>query len=96
MVKYVVLVNWTEKGGENVKETIKRAEQVQQAAERLGGTMDLLWTMGRYDIVGIADMPSEEAFATLAMQVAQSGATRSESLRAFSAEEMTGILQQLT
>jgi hypothetical protein len=28
--------------------------------------------------------------------VAQSGATRSESLRAFTAEEMTGILQQLT
>ena len=51
--------------------------------------------MGRYDLVGVMDMPSDEAFAALALQVGMTGATRTESLRAFTAEEVTGILQQL-
>jgi len=43
----------------------------------------------------VMDMPSDEAFAALALQVGMTGATRTESLRAFTAEEVTGILQQL-
>ena len=51
--------------------------------------------MGRYDLVSVMDMPSDEAFVTLALQVGMTGAPRTESLRAFTAEEVAGTLQQL-
>jgi len=49
MAKYIVLVNWTDKGIQAAKETEQRAEQVRVLAEQMGGHMDLLyWTLGRY------------------------------------------------
>jgi uncharacterized protein with GYD domain len=96
MAKYVVLVTWTEQGAKAAADTVQRAERVGQLAEQLGGRMELLlWTMGRYDLVGVMDMPSNEAFAALALQVGMTGATRTESLRAFTADEVAGILQQV-
>ena len=53
MPTYVSLVNWTEQGVRSVTETRERAEQVRQMVEQMGGRMDtLLWTQGRYDLVG--------------------------------------------
>lgn len=96
MPKYVVLVNWTDQGAKSARETVQRANGVRQLAEQLGGGMDLLlWTQGRYDLVGVMDMPSDEALAVLALQIGASGATRTETLRGFTADEMSGILERL-
>lgn len=96
MPKYVVLVNWTDQGAKSARETVQRANGVRQLAEQLGGGMDLLlWTQGRYDLVGVMDMPSDEALAVLALQIGASGATRTETLRGFTADEMNGILERL-
>ena len=48
-----------------------------------------------YDAVGVFDMPNDEALTTLALKVGAGGAVRTESLRAFTAEEMGGILANL-
>jgi uncharacterized protein with GYD domain len=40
-------------------------------------------------------MPNDEAFSALALQVGMTGATTTESLRAFTADEVTAILQQV-
>ncbi len=96
MAKYVILLNWTDQGIKTAKDTVQRADQARQLAESLGGHADLLlWTVGRYDIVGVFDMPSDEALTTLALKVGAAGAVRTESLRAFTAEEMGGILGNL-
>ena len=96
MAKYIVLVNWTDKGIQAAKETEQRAEQVRVLAEQMGGHMDLLyWTLGRYDLVGVWDMPNDEAMAALALKVAGGGAVRTECLRAFTAEDMSGIIASL-
>jgi len=96
MAKYVVLVNWTEKGIANVKDTASRADRVRQMVEKVGGHQDaLLWTLGRHDLVGIFDVPSDEAMATLGLQIAGLGSVRTETLRAFTADEMGRILGQL-
>ena len=93
MPKYVVLVNWTEKGVQEAKDTAMRAEQARKLAEDLGGRVEqLLWTLGRYDLVGIYDMPSDEAVATLALKVSAGGSVRTECLRAFTADEVKGIV----
>ena len=96
MPKYVVLINWTEKGVQAAKDTTARAEQARQLAEQMGGSVEqLLWTLGRYDLVGVYDMPSDEAIAALALKVAAGGAVRTECLRAFTADEVEGIVAGL-
>jgi uncharacterized protein with GYD domain len=96
MAKYVVLVNWTEKGMSEAKGTIERSERVRQMVEKHGGSTDLLlWTMGRYDIVGIFDFPSDEVASTVTLQIGGLGTVRTETLRAFTADEMGSILGQL-
>lgn len=97
MPKYVVLVNWTEQGVAAANETTQRAAKVEEMAERLGGSSDLLlWTLGRYDIVGVFDLPSDEAMATLGLQVSGLGTVRTETLRAFTADEIDGIIAGLS
>ena len=96
MPKYVVLVNWTEQGAQSVKETTRRAEQVKQMVEQMGGRMDtLLWTQGRYDLVGIMEAPDEETAAAVGLRVGRQGAVRTETLRAYDAEEMGRILSKV-
>lgn len=96
MSKYVVLVNWTEQGIQQARETTRRAAKVAQMAEGVGGHMDLLlWTLGRYDLVAIVDMPTDEAMATVGLQIGGLGSVRTESLRAFTSDEMDGILAGL-
>ena len=96
MPRYVVLVNWTDQGARSVKETTQRAEQVRQMIEQMGGRMDtLLWTQGRYDLVGLMEAPDEETAAAVGLRVGTQGAVRTETLRAFDAEEMGRILAKV-
>ena len=93
MAKYVILVNWTEQGIRDVSKTTERAQQVHQLAQQLGGTMEtLLWTLGRYDLVAICEMPDDETAALMGLRVSGMGSTRTETLRAFTADEMGGIV----
>ncbi len=96
MPKYVVLVKWTEQGARAVTETRQRAEQVRQMVEQMGGRMEtLLWTQGRYDLVGVMEAPDEETAAAVGLRVGVGGAVRTETLRAFDAEEMERILAKV-
>ena len=96
MAHYVVLVNWTDQGVRTAAETVQRADQVRQMVEQLGGTLHtLLWTQGRYDLVGIIEAPDDETAAAIGLRSASQGATRSETLRAFTAEEMQAVLAKL-
>jgi uncharacterized protein with GYD domain len=96
MAKYVILVNWTEQGIRDVKSTQERAQHVRQLAQQLGGKIDeLLWTLGRYDLVGIAEMPDDETAALMGLRIGGMGSVRTETLRAFTADEMGGIVGRL-
>ena len=97
MPKYVVLVNWTEKGAQSVTDTTQRAEHVRQMVQQMGGRMDtLVWTQGRYDLVGVMEAPDEETAAAVGLRVGMQGAVRTETLRAFDADEMTRILTKVS
>jgi uncharacterized protein with GYD domain len=97
MPSYVSLFKWTDQGARTVKETVSRSEQVTQGAERMGGRVtQLLWTQGAYDIIAISEWPDDTAAQAFLLQVATIGSVRSETLRAFSAQEMTRILAKLS
>ena len=56
MMTYVSLINWTEQGIKNFRDTAQRAEEFTKLVESSGGTVrELLWTVGEYDIVCVAD-----------------------------------------
>jgi uncharacterized protein with GYD domain len=96
MPTYVTLMKWTEQGVKDVNSTVDRAEQARKAIEQMGGSMPtILWTQGSYDIVAIADFPDEETASAFLLSLGKLGNLRSETLRAFSAEEMRRILEKV-
>lgn len=95
MTTYVSLINWTEQGIRNFRDTTARAEDFSRLVQSSGGRVrELLWTVGAYDIVCIADFPDEEAGVAALLQVGSAGNIRSTTLRAFSADEMAGIIRR--
>ena len=93
MVAYVVLANFTDQGIRNAKESPKRAEAFKAMAKTFGVTVkELVWTQGRYDVVTIVDAPDESAAMSLSLSLGALGNVRTETLRAFSAAEMTKIV----
>ncbi|MEH2626505.1 uncharacterized protein with GYD domain [Bradyrhizobium sp. AZCC 1719] len=96
MVTYVVLANFTDQGVRSAKDSPKRAEAFKKMAETFGITVkELFWTQGRYDIVTILDAPDEFSAMTLSLSLAALGNVRTESLRAFSVEDMTKVVGKM-
>lgn len=55
------LINWTEQGIKNFRDTTERAEDFSRLVENAGGKIhELVWTVGQYDLVCIAEFPDEE------------------------------------
>lgn len=94
MAKYVVLMNWTDQGGRNVKETVQRARAARHAFEAMGVRMtDISWTLGQYDIVATLEAADDETVTRAGLALAMQGNIHSTTLRAFGETEMEKILQ---
>jgi uncharacterized protein with GYD domain len=97
MPNYIVLVNWTDQGIRNVKDTIKRAKSFEAAIEKAGGkSLGFYYTIGRYDFVAIVEAPNDEAIASLLFSLGSLGNARTETLKAFSMDEAANIIEKLT
>jgi uncharacterized protein with GYD domain len=95
MTTFVSLINWTEQGIKNFRDTTQRAEDFSRQVESSGGTVrELLWTVGAYDIVCIVDFPDDETGVAALLRVGSTGNVRSNTLRAFNAEQMAGIIRR--
>ena len=95
MLTYLTLYRFTEQGRKSVKDTVKRAAEVRKQNEARGfKILGMYWTQGRYDLVAVVDAPSEEAMVAGLFSVAEAGNVASETLRAYTAEEMQRILAQ--
>ena len=96
MATFIALGNFTDQGIRSVKDTTKRSDAVREMANRYGVTMkQIYWTLGRYDVVTVVEAPNDEAVTAFALAIGAAGNVRTESLRAFSKEEMAGILGKL-
>jgi uncharacterized protein with GYD domain len=95
MASYIVLVNWTEQGVSQAKDTVNRANQVSQMIEQMGGKITTYYTMGRYDVVAVVEAPDDETATAFAIRSAGLGTVRTETLRAFTVEEMAGVLSKV-
>jgi len=95
MPHYVVLVNWTDQGIRNVKDTIKRAGAAHSMAGKLGGKFDLYYTLGEYDLVALADMPNDEAMMQFLLQLGNLGNVRTKTLKAWTQDEAEKVVAKL-
>jgi|SRR6187397_1418682 len=97
MPNYIVLVNWTDQGIRNVKDTIKRAKSFEGAIEKAGGkSLGFYYTIGRYDMVTMVQAPTDEAIASVLFSLESLGNVRSETLKAFSMDEAANIIEKLS
>ena len=96
MPRYVVLVNWTEQGIRNVKETLQRTDSGGEIAEKHGLKLEqAYWTVGPYDMLSIFEASEDEALSAYLLQIGSSGNVRTTTLRAYEEEEMSEILRRL-
>ena len=96
MITYIGLLSFTDKGIQGVKDTTKRAVAAREVAKKFGVNIrEMLWTMGKYDLVCVLEAEDEQALAAFNLATAMQGNLRSHSLRAYSAGEMDKILAKL-
>ena len=96
MGKYVLLLNWTDQGIKNVKDTIKRAQFFKWYLEKRGGKLtDLFYTFGQYDLVVTAELPSDETAMSVSLGTGALGNVRVTTLKAFGLDETKRIVDEL-
>jgi uncharacterized protein with GYD domain len=96
MPTYVVLVNYTNQGIRNVRETTTRNDHGGEIAQKHGLKLEqAYWTVGPYDMVSIIEAPDDEALSAHLLEISSLGNIRTTTLRAYDEEEMSGIIERL-
>ena len=96
MPTYVSLMKWTDQGVQRVKETLTRTEQARQRIEQGGGRLvDIWWTQGAYDVIAVTEWPDDESASTFMLALGMGGTIRTQTMRAYTREEMQRIIPKL-
>lgn len=96
MASYVSLLQFTDQGIRNVKDTTKRAVAATELAGKMGVKFtDIFWTLGHYDLVIVAEAPDDETMTACALSLSSLGNVRTQTMRAFRARELDAILGKM-
>jgi uncharacterized protein with GYD domain len=96
MAMYMSLLQFTDQGIRNVKDTIKRATSATREAEKMGAKVtEAFWTMGAYDLVLLIDAPDDETVSAFSVKLGSLGNVKSQTMRAFRRAEMETILAKI-
>jgi uncharacterized protein with GYD domain len=95
MATFISLVSFTDQGIRNVKESPARFEAFRAMAEKAGVTVKgAYYTVGTCDMVTILE-GHDEAVTAVLLKVGSLGNVRSQTLRAFSVDEMRAIAAKM-
>jgi uncharacterized protein with GYD domain len=95
MATFIALASFTDQGIRNIKQSPDRYEAFKTMAEKLGVTVKgIYYTVGSYDLVLITE-GSDEAITTALLKTGSLGNVRTQTLRAFSVDEIKKILSNL-
>ena len=96
MSHYILLINWTDQGISNVKESYDRYSSFRASVEKAGGkVIGGYLTLGEYDYVIIIEAPNDEVVMSLLVKVGSYGNVRTKTLKAFTAEEGRKIINDI-
>ena len=95
MVRYLALLNFTDRGIQEVKQSIQRSQDFRSEVENAGGkVVDLYWAVGEFDGVVIIEAPSEEVGAAILLSLGNPGFVRPTKLRIYDEGQFREILSQ--
>jgi uncharacterized protein with GYD domain len=93
---YIILINWTEQGVKNVRESPKRLDAAKKLLGEMGGSFkDFYLTMGDYDMVAVCDAPDDAVAARFALALGMQGNVRTRTLKAFPEAAYREIINSL-
>jgi uncharacterized protein with GYD domain len=96
MATYIVLANFTDQGVRNIKDSPKRADAYKAMAKKMGVTVkEIYWTLGHYDLVIVLDAPDAATVTAVGLATASLGNVRTETLTAFSADEIGRVIGKM-
>ena len=96
MATYIILMHYTQKGIENVKQSPTRLDAAKKTFKAMGAELKEFYLVaGRYDIVVVAEAPNDETIAKCALDLASKGSVATETLRAFREDEYRKIIAAL-
>ena len=96
MATYITLLNYTQQGIKNVKESPARDDAAKKAIQSMGGEIKQMYlTMGQYDSVVIFEAPDDETVAKLLLATGAQGNVSTQTMRAFTEDEFRKIVAGL-
>ncbi|HYY35411.1 MAG TPA: GYD domain-containing protein [Candidatus Binatia bacterium] len=96
MATYVGLIQFTDQGIRNIKDTIKRGDAAMAEAEKMGiKIVEEFWTMGAYDVAIVVEAPDDETISAFVLKIGALGNVKGQTMRAFRRNEMEKILAKI-
>ncbi|MHA2405880.1 MAG: GYD domain-containing protein [Candidatus Hermodarchaeia archaeon] len=96
MPLYISLMKLTEQGIKDMKNFAKRFEASTAYLKQLGAKMLAFYaTMGEYDYVAIAEGPTDEVAMQFLLTLGAGGNVRTTTMKAFTLDELTKIVEKL-
>ncbi len=96
MSVYILLVNWTDLGMRQVKESPKRLDKAKSMLREMGGQFKSFYmTMGDHDLVAVYEAPDDAVAARFTLMLGMLGNVRTKTLKAFPEEAYREIINSL-
>jgi uncharacterized protein with GYD domain len=93
---YVVLGNFTQKRIETIKNLPEGIKDATKVFKSFGVKIkELVFTLGRYDVVAIFEAPNEEAVTKALLSWGSQGLLRTETLTGFTPEKMVELVKEI-
>ena len=96
MSTYIVLLNWTEQGVKNVRESPRRLDAAKALLQEMGGSFHGFYlTMGEYDMVAVCEAPDDAVAARFSLTLGAQGNVKTCTLKAFPEDAYREIIRSL-
>lgn len=94
MPTYMTLINWTDQGIRNVKDSPKRLDAAKKSLKDLGGEVKAFYMLqGSYDAVLFIEAPNDEALGKFLLKTGSAGNVRTTTCRAYAEAEYRKIIE---
>jgi uncharacterized protein with GYD domain len=96
MARFVLLGTFTDQGISKVQDTVKRAQNAKALAKKAGAEMvEVHWLLGPFDLMAVVEAPDDETMTAVALSLGKLGNVKTQTLRAFTADEMDKIVGKM-
>jgi uncharacterized protein with GYD domain len=94
MATFIALLDFTEQGIRNIKDSPHRADEFNALAERAGArVVGQYWTIGSHDGVLVLEAPNDQVAAAILLALGAAGNVRTTTLRAFEWADAQELIQ---